>query len=254
MKRYVTFRFRPNKHTGFAFGTLILMTILYTLGTLADDFSFIIGSRTIGTEFFWLVFLVMMGTLFTGVYVPLSHVTKAIGGHLDQLGLRRDNLWLALGLSVVLAALYVPRLLAASSGDLLLHLLYNLFFGIWQVVFVYGWLQLRFEEAFGAIPALLLAGVSFALLQAATVEPTQILPLLIVGLGQAFAFSLVRSLFILWPIPWSVSYTAVSLEAGLELAWGRVILFGVLAVLIYVMVQWVYEEALRDGKLKAQPD
>lgn len=36
-------------------------------------------------------------------------------------------------------------------------------YALWEVVFVYGWLQLRFEEAFGIVPAGILAGLCFSL-------------------------------------------------------------------------------------------
>ncbi|MCZ7574491.1 MAG: hypothetical protein M5U01_38570 [Ardenticatenaceae bacterium] len=35
--------------------------------------------------------------------------------------------------------------------------------GLFEAVFFYGWLQLRFEEAFGVIPSLLLASLAYNL-------------------------------------------------------------------------------------------
>lgn len=251
-KRYFAFRFQPTKHTGFALGTLLLLWVFLTLGTLAEDFSFEVANRTIRTEFLWFVFLVMLGSLFVGVYVPVSHVTKAIGQPLNALGMRRDNVFLALGLSIFIGAWYVQPLLAQASDELLQHLLFNALFGLWQVIFVHGWLQLRYERAFGAIPAILLTAASYMLLQVNIAEPTALVPLLIVGLGQAFAFSIMRSIFVVWPIPWAVSYSIVTLQDGLAFGWGRIFLFAALAILIYVMLQWVYEEAKRAGTLTTE--
>ncbi len=252
IQRYLQFRFHPNKHTGFALGTLVLMVALTRLGTLAEGGSVQIAGRTIGTEFFWFVLFVMLGSLFTGVYVPVSHVTKAIGETLHGLGIRRDNLPVALGLSVLISAFYVQPLLAEADGRsslLVQYLLFNAVFGLWQVIFIHGWLQLRYAAAFGPIPAIILAGLSYVLLNATTLD---LLPVLIIGLGQAFAFSVLRSIFILWPIPWAVTYSISALQAGFDVTWGRILLFAGLVVLVWVMLQWVTAEAKREGLLEPQ--
>ena len=257
IKKYFSFRFNPGKDTGFAIGTLLMFWLVYFLGNFFDGKIFTILNRDWEADILWFVFAVVMGSLFFGVYLPTSYVTKEMNQRINYLGIKKEHLWISLGISVVIAAFYVPRRLAAirqvETSTLIRHLLINLA-GVWEVIFVYGWLQMRYDRAFGPIPAIALSALSFTLYHVGTGDTLPITELLIIGLGQAFAFSLTKSIFILWPIPWVVSYTAVSLEAGLIFPWGRVILLLVFLGVYYATVEWVYEEGLKQIRKAESPD
>ena len=60
--------------------------------------------------------------------------------------------------------------------DLLPHLIFNGLV-LWEVLFVYGWLQLRFEKAFGYILAPILSALCFCFYHVGSFAPAEILPL-----------------------------------------------------------------------------
>jgi hypothetical protein len=69
----------------------------------------------------------------------------------------------------------------AAGIDWLPQVLFN---GVilWEPFFVHAWLQLRFDRAFGIVPGILLAGLSFAAYHTGTYPPSGLIILLISGL------------------------------------------------------------------------
>ncbi len=64
--------------------------------------------------------------------------------------------------SLVLSAiswLWLVRIPLQPGVSLLPQILANVFM-LWEPFFVFGWLQLRFERAFGILPGILLAGIA----------------------------------------------------------------------------------------------
>jgi len=77
-------------------------------------------------------------------------------------------------------------------------------YSLWEVIFVFGWLQLRFEEAFGIIPAVVLAGISFCLYHAGYgwFARAHLMSLFVIGIMMAMVFRMTKNLLILWPFLW----------------------------------------------------
>lgn len=76
---------------------------------------------------------------------------------------------------------------------------------LWEPFFVHGWLQIRFERAFGAGPGVVLAAAAFGLFHLGAVAPTDLLVLLVVGVVHAALFrAFGRTLLVLWPVLWAV--------------------------------------------------
>lgn len=120
------------------------------------------------------------------------------------------------------------------------HLVANLML-LWEPFFVFGWLFLRWERAFGWLPAISLTGGGFAL------EHVGSVPFVVaVGFGMfavlfGVALAFVRNLAILWPLFYPVSINIGTLQAGFVLGWsdvfsGAVLLAVLLAVQVVVLV------------------
>lgn len=79
-------------------------------------------------------------------------------------------------------------------------------YSLWEVIFVFGWLQIRFEEAFGIIPAIVLAGLSFCLYHSGYgwFDVSDLLSLLIIGIMMSLVFRVTKNILILWPFFWPV--------------------------------------------------
>ena len=95
----------------------------------------------------------------------------------------------------------------------------------WEVFFVFGWLQLRFERAFGILPAIPLASLGFAAYHFGTFPTEGLIELFQVGLVFAIAFRITRSVLALIPIAWSVVSSIGTIPAGFLATWEAVYLY-----------------------------
>lgn len=244
IKTFFTFRFKADRATGFAIGTLLLFWLVFFGASAVEGITegSRLGLRLLSLARF--VLFVMMGNVFLGVFAPVAYITHERRAGIDQLGITRRHLLPSLLISALLG-LYFSRdfingLYQIPDLDLLPFLLANLlFFG--EIFFVYGWLQMRFDEAFGTIPAIMLAGLSFALYHVGWVENDALFNLLIMGLLMAFVFSLTRNLFILWPLATMMGGAVIRIDQ--TLGWETVILFAFVLVFQLSAFEWLTDHA-----------
>jgi hypothetical protein len=106
---------------------------------------------------------------------------------------------------------------------------------MWEPFFVYGWLQLRFERAFGVIPGIALAAVCFGAYHIGTFPLSGVVTLL--GLGVFFGV-LFRAtggnLLALWPLTWAVTSSIGVLEGGF--GWSDVATYALLLIVQVVLI------------------
>jgi hypothetical protein len=179
------------------------------------------------------------GILIFGTVIPAWTVLRYRREGLAALGIRRRFLVVSLLISAVLGAgsAYQVIALAAETGTPVLpHLLANLLV-LWEPLFVFGWLYLRWERAFGWLPAILLTGLGFALQHVGAVP----LPAAL-GFGAfAVAFAIVFNLLVLWPLFYPVASGIGTLQAGFAMGWPDVVSGAVLLVvqvLILLGLSW----------------
>jgi hypothetical protein len=151
---------------------------------------------------------------------------------LSELGITTRHWLPSLVIGLVLAALSSVRLWQMEAGvNLLPHVLFN---GIilWEPFFVFSWLQLRFDRAFGIVPGVLLAGLSFAAYHIGTYPPVMLIVLLVTGLIYAAIFRLTCNLLIVWPFVWSIASSIGTLMGGMQFTWKQVAIW-----LVILLVQ-----------------
>jgi membrane protease YdiL (CAAX protease family) len=111
--------------------------------------------------------------------------------------------------------------------------------GLFEAVFFRGWLQFRFEEAFGIVPGLILASLCYSLYHVGYGMTGREM-LFLFGLGMTFAavFRLTKNVFVLWPFytPVGSLYTNSNSTEGLtmpfEATYGFLLTLGLMVVLI----------------------
>ena len=193
----------PGSDTLIALATLVVFWGCYCAGTTVS-------------EWFLLSGIVVVGTVVPAVTVLRQRCEGLIG-----LGIRRRYLVPSLVVSAVLGAgsVYQLRVLAAEQGVAVLpHLLANVLV-FWEPFFVFGWLFLRWERAFGWLPAILLTGAGFTLQHLGSVpfEAALGFGAFAVVIGIVFAF--VRNLAVLWPLFYPVASGIGTLQAGFVMGW-----------------------------------
>lgn len=90
--------------------------------------------------------------------------------------------------------------------------------GLFEAIFFRGWLQLRFEVAFGLVLGLLLGALCYSLYHIGYGMPVEEL-LFLFGLGLTIGafFRLTKSVFVLWPFYTPIGGLYTNLTEGLTL-------------------------------------
>ena len=191
-----------------------------------------------------------------GVLVPITYNSLVRNRLLSETGISKKYWLRSLVLGLILSApiLIAPSpsvphttLLAAIKAltfmELLPLLALEITFGLFYVIFFHGWFQMRFERAFGAMPAILITAAFFALHHVAYGEPFSLLYIghFMGGLIHATIFRITRNIFILWPFFVATTGLNYDLGWGLRLPFGAIYGYiGVLALmwLFIAIVHW----------------
>ncbi|GAA4516335.1 hypothetical protein [Brevibacterium yomogidense] len=196
----------PGTDTLIAAATLVVFWGCYWAGTTVN-------------EWFLLAGVIVVGTL-----IPAWTVLQQRGEGLEGLGIRRRFLVVSLIIAGVMgagSAYQLFTLAAAQDVAVLPHLVGNLLV-FWEPLFVFGWLYLRWERAFGWLPAILLTGAGFVLQHIGSVPFEAALGFGGFAVVFAIAFACVRNLAILWPLFYPVASGIGTLQAGFVMGWSSV--------------------------------
>ncbi len=202
---------------------------------------------TVINEWILLIGIVVIGTVIPG-WTVLHLRREGLAG----LGIRRRFLVISLIVSTVMGIGSAFQLIALANElgiAVVPHLLSNLLV-LWEPLFVFGWLFLRWERAFGWLPAILLTGAGFTLqhIGAVPIEAAVGFGLFAVGFGIVFAF--VRNLAILWPLFYPVASGIGTLQAGFAMGWSDVVSGAVLVVVQAIVVTALVVSARRRASDK----
>ena len=178
--------------------------------------------------------VVVFGSLFLTVLFPAYYVLRIRDEGLRELGITTRRWRVALLISIVLALTSLPTLLAQAAQhpgvNLLPHVLFNGLI-LWEPFFVHGWLQLRFERAFGVLPGILLAGLCFGGYHIGTYPWGGVVKIMGIGMFYGGLFRLTRNLLTLFPLTWAVSSGIGTLEGNLEFGWDAVAVYAVVLLM-----------------------
>jgi membrane protease YdiL (CAAX protease family) len=109
--------------------------------------------------------------------------------------------------------------------------------GLFEAIFFRGWLQLRFEEAFGVVPAVILGAVCYSLYHVGYgMEWNELLFLFGLGLVFAAVFRLTKNVAVLWPFYTPIGGLYTNLSEGLsmpfEATYGFLLTLGLMLAVI----------------------
>lgn len=151
-------------------------------------------------------------------------VIRMRGANISALGFTRKRIAVSLILSAVFAAGSLPAYFAAAPagiGGVLL--LVTSLLNLWEPLFVYGWLQLRLENAFGWVLAPFLTAFCFAAYHAGSAPLEMLGALLAWGAIVGVLFAFTRNLFVVFPLAWGVA-SAIGTASEASGAWPAVVL------------------------------
>ncbi len=159
-----------------------------------------------------------LGIIFVSLFVDKKG--KEI---LSDIGFTKRKLKLSLVLDVLLAGGLagifikdgIPEGTVFLSISNLYAAVYILTAGLFEMLFIYGFLRMSFEKAFGIIPAILLTSAFYSFHHAGF-QP-EFLHLFLVGLMYCSVFYITRNMLIIFPFFWGVGAlwdVIISSEAG----------------------------------------
>jgi membrane protease YdiL (CAAX protease family) len=219
----------PAADTGVALLTALLMIPVYYVGTHTHGMTSL------------LVF-VIFGNGVLNVLFPAWYVMRIRREPASELGITTRRLWLAVLLSAICCLFAwkgLEREMASHPGvELLPQLIFN---GVilWEPFFVFGWLQLRFERAFGIVPGVVLAAASFGAYHLGTYPLSGVVGLFVFGLVFATLFRITRNLIVLWPATWAVVSSIGTLQGNMRFGWSDVAIYAAILAVQVGVIAWM---------------
>lgn len=143
-----------------------------------------------------------------GFFFPLYSVLIREKQGLSVLGIRREKWKRSLLINVILASALWAVFSQSSTSAVCFTLesfyavTYIFAAGIFEMLFIYGFLRDRFERAFGVIPAILLTAAFYSLHHAGF-QP-EFAKLFFVGILYTGVFYLTKNLLVIFPFFWGV--------------------------------------------------
>jgi len=220
-------RFDPDFETVLAFLSLLGLWGVYYYQSTNDS--------TIA-----LLAFLLIGNFGLTILFPLYYTCYVRGEPLSAVGITTDGWKPAVAASTLVAILLTPGLLVIDEPAAVLvpHII-TVGLMLWEPFFVHGWLQIRFERAFGAGLSIPLTTAAFALFHIGAVGAAGLLMLSVFGLLHAILFRVFdRNLLVLWPILWAIGASQGTLDSvvfGLEEASAYLVILLVTGVVVYVI-------------------
>ncbi len=213
-------RWAPNGDTAVAAGSLILMIPAYYATT-----------HWLHSELMVIVVFGILINLLLNVLLPVWWIAYYRKQPMSELGITTRRWFLSVTIGIIIAVFTAFRFWQVASGvDWLPHLLFNAVC-FWEPFFVYGWLQLRFDRAFGIVPGVILAGLSFTVYHIGTYSASGLVTLLFAGLFYAVVFRITSNLLIIWPLAFCFGSAMGTLMGDTQFTWSQVSTWSVILLL-----------------------
>lgn len=216
---------------------VVLLMWCLVVGTLYTAFQVFTTAR-VAANFIAFGF----GTILVcGIGLPLAYMKIIKGKDLDALGISMKKIIPSIVLCIVLAAVQYSQTLANVTFPNIRHLVplltMGLAVGLFENIFFRGWMQQRFEDAFGLLPSILLASIFYSLYHIGYgMTWSEMHVLFYVGLFYAAVFRFTQNIFILYPFltPSGALYTNIreGLLLPFEATYGFVIVIALSIVVI----------------------
>ncbi|WP_459888200.1 hypothetical protein [Halostagnicola bangensis] len=195
-------RFEPDADTLVAILSLFALWGIYYFQSVSDSVESL------------LLFL-LVGNFGLTIVFPIYYACYVRDEPLSELGITTRGWRRAVVASTIAALVLLPGLIFVNEpAAVLIPHIVTVGLMIWEPFFVHGWLQIRFEQAFGAGPGIVLAGAAFALFHVGTTTLAGLLILLFFGAIHAALFrAFDRNLLVLWPILWAIGSSQGTLDS-----------------------------------------
>ena len=159
--------------------------------------------------------------LLLGFFTPIYYILIIKKKTLSVFGIHKKKLTASLVINVITAISLLAMFISKNTEDIIFDknsfyaITYILVAGIFEMVFIYGFLRYEFERAFGILPAILVTAIFYSLHHAGF-QP-EFTKLFFVGIMYVTVFYFTQNIFSIFPLFWGVGAVwdvLVNSEAG----------------------------------------
>jgi membrane protease YdiL (CAAX protease family) len=249
LKQFFEIHWKPNKDLA-----AVVLSWFLVVGSLYTA-TVIVGSNVWGGMAYFILYAVV-GALLFGVGVPLYWMAVVRKRPMADLGFTTRWLGVSLILQLVFAGFQFMGTLARNQlppfEELVPLIALALSIGFFEAVFWRGWIQLRLEESFGTIPAIVLGSALYAAYHLGYGMPaSEMIFLFFIGLMFATVFRLTKNVFILWPIFQPMGQLVTLIKDGLTLpllaSLGFIEVLIVMLVLVWLAARYQKKHSKHDN-------
>jgi len=234
-------RWNPSHNSRVALLTLLGMVVAYA----------VMGWSSNNMVVWALIGLIVVPVLAVGV--PVYWTTVVERQPISSLGITTHNWLPSLALGIVASFIEVGPLLVngvpIESSEQWLPMAIAGAASLFEPLFVFGWLQQRFEKDFGVLPAILLAAASFGLYHIGFL-PEAMSGQFTSAVVYGVFFRLTSNLLVTWPLLWAVSTAKICIGAEICFAnWSFAMTY---VVLMLIEVAFIAVMAFRQRRIVAR--
>jgi uncharacterized protein len=231
-------RWHPGRDTVVAVASYLLL-----VGVLYTAFQIFTTSRVAAN------FIVFgpIGLALVGIGIPVWYTTWVRRRPLADIGITTRHLLPSLALGLILGYDTYRNTLATLGlsweRSLVPLATMAVAVGLLEAVFFRGWLQLRFEEAFGIVPGLLMGALCYSLYHVGYgMDGSEMVFLFFLGITYGAMFRLTKNIFVLWPLYTPGGGLFSNIGDGLELpfpaTYGFLITLVLMAAIVLLASRW----------------
>lgn len=247
LRKIFVFRWNPGKDL-----YAVLVSWLLVVGALYTA-TVIVGEAVWGGFAYFLLYAIVCATL-CGVGIPLYWTVVKRHRPVEDLGITTHRLIPSLLLQVVFSLILYNVTLAKvqlpALNELVPLVALALTIGFFEAIFWRGWVNLRFEEAFGIIPAILIGSALYAIYHIGYGMPaSEITFLFIIGILFSVVFRLTKNIFILWPVFQPMGQLVTLIEDKLSLPLLAALGFFEVLLLMFALV-WLAQRYYKKNSLR----
>lgn len=146
--------------------------------------------------------------LFLGFFTPIYYLLIIKKKNLSVLGVHKNKLTASLSINVIAGISLLVMFISKNTKEIIFNInsfyaiTYILVAGIFEMVFIYGFLRYEFERAFGILPAILITAIFYSFHHAGF-QP-EFAKLFFVGMMYVTVFYFTRNIFSIFPFFWGV--------------------------------------------------
>lgn len=230
MNRERWFKFQPKKEI-----CVVLLSWLLVVAVFYTAFQ-IFTTKLVAANF---ITFGIVGIFLCGVMFPVVWNTLIMKRPLASIGITKKKLAISISFGTILAAtqysITLKNIAIPGLNEMIPLATMALAVGIYENIFYRGWVQLRMEEYFGIIPAILLSAIIYSLYHVGYgMSIGEIKVLFIIGVIYSTIFRATGNIFILYPLLTPSGALFTQLKEGLRLPFPATYGFADVIVLIII--------------------